>query len=740
MLRRMEWSCDSGAGRSVGADLSVLRPGQPRRRLVLHGLRGKAGADRGRPRARKTVTALFCDLVGSTSLGERHDPEVLRPLLERYFAEAREAVERHGGRVEKFIGDAVCAVFGLPAAHEDDALRAVRAGLEVQERLARLRDGVADPARGARSGSPPARSGRGRRRAADRRHDEHRVPAPVRRGAGPGARRRADVAARAGRGRCRARAAARREGQGRARPGLAGPRARPRLAGPRPAARRSDGGAGPRVGGARGRVPRGSSRTGSCRLFTVLGVAGAGKSRLVEEFLGGWATRRRSCAAGASRTARASPGSRWPRPSDRRSASPSSRARTRSSRPSATPPRARAATQRLSPPAWGACSASPGRAAPSRRRGPCAASSSPAARRGRSSWSSTTCTGPSPPCSTSSSSSPSARTPGSSCCAWRARSCWTPGPAGGRRAGGRHRAAGGAPSGGRGRPGGRAPRRRAPAGRGPRADHIGRRRQPAVHRGGRPDARRRGPARPRRRGLGRGRRPRAIRIPPTVSALLSSRLDRLPEPERGAAGGGVDRGAVLLRRRARGAPARCVARRAPGTAPLARAQGARRPRATPGPGRDGYRFRHILIRDAAYDAIPEVVPRAAPPGLRRLARGGGGGRHRGAPRGPRPPPRPGAPVPGGARPAGRPGAPHARRAGARRGGLPCLRRAGRRADGRAAPRGGRRPRAAYRGGGPVGRAALEHRLRGPPAAPGRPAPGRQPRGLRRRRRRRRRRP
>ena len=100
-----------------------------------------------------TAATLFCDLVGSTSLGERHDPEVLRPLLERYFAEAREAVERHGGRVEKFIGDAVCAVFGVPAVHEDDALRAVRAGLEVQERLARMRKVAPIPARGARADS-----------------------------------------------------------------------------------------------------------------------------------------------------------------------------------------------------------------------------------------------------------------------------------------------------------------------------------------------------------------------------------------------------------------------------------------------------------------------------------------------------------------------------------------------------------------------------------------------------------
>ena len=85
--------------------------------------------------SRKTVTALFCDLVGSTSLGEQHDPEVLRPVLALYFAEMSAAVEHHGGRVEKFIGDAIAAVFGLPSAHEDDALRAVRAGVEMQDRL-----------------------------------------------------------------------------------------------------------------------------------------------------------------------------------------------------------------------------------------------------------------------------------------------------------------------------------------------------------------------------------------------------------------------------------------------------------------------------------------------------------------------------------------------------------------------------------------------------------------------------
>ena len=65
---------------------------------------------------RKTVTALFCDVTGSTALGERLDPEVLRPSASRYFDEMRPPIERHGGTVEKYIGDAVMAVFGIPQA------------------------------------------------------------------------------------------------------------------------------------------------------------------------------------------------------------------------------------------------------------------------------------------------------------------------------------------------------------------------------------------------------------------------------------------------------------------------------------------------------------------------------------------------------------------------------------------------------------------------------------------------
>ena len=85
--------------------------------------------------SRRTVTIVFVDVAGSTALGERLDPETLRDLMGRYFDVARTVVERHGGIVEKFIGDAVMAVFGLPTLHEDDALRAVRAADELQRRL-----------------------------------------------------------------------------------------------------------------------------------------------------------------------------------------------------------------------------------------------------------------------------------------------------------------------------------------------------------------------------------------------------------------------------------------------------------------------------------------------------------------------------------------------------------------------------------------------------------------------------
>ena len=87
---------------------------------------------------RKVATALFADVVGSTALGEREDPEVVQVLLGRVFESAEREIERHGGLLEKFIGDAILAVFGVPASHEDDPERAVRAALAVQRRIADL--------------------------------------------------------------------------------------------------------------------------------------------------------------------------------------------------------------------------------------------------------------------------------------------------------------------------------------------------------------------------------------------------------------------------------------------------------------------------------------------------------------------------------------------------------------------------------------------------------------------------
>ena len=88
--------------------------------------------------ARKTVTVLFCDLVESTALGERLDPESTQRVLGQYFQRVREVLERHQGTVEKYVGDAVVGVFGVPRLHEDDALRAVRAAAELGEALSEL--------------------------------------------------------------------------------------------------------------------------------------------------------------------------------------------------------------------------------------------------------------------------------------------------------------------------------------------------------------------------------------------------------------------------------------------------------------------------------------------------------------------------------------------------------------------------------------------------------------------------
>src|SRR5499427_360175 len=84
------------------------------------------------PEERKLVTILFADVAGSTALGEALDPEDVRALMSRYYQHAHQIVPAHGGTLEKFIGDAVMAVFGLPQAHGNDAERALAAALALR--------------------------------------------------------------------------------------------------------------------------------------------------------------------------------------------------------------------------------------------------------------------------------------------------------------------------------------------------------------------------------------------------------------------------------------------------------------------------------------------------------------------------------------------------------------------------------------------------------------------------------
>ena len=128
-----------------------LRDIQPARRQVLRRMRDcteqRGRADDRRPPAvsepasaeRRLVTVLFADLVGFTTLAEGRDAEDVRELLTAYFELASDVIERYGGTVEKFIGDAVMAVWGAPTAHEDDAERAVRAALELVDAVADAR-------------------------------------------------------------------------------------------------------------------------------------------------------------------------------------------------------------------------------------------------------------------------------------------------------------------------------------------------------------------------------------------------------------------------------------------------------------------------------------------------------------------------------------------------------------------------------------------------------------------------
>jgi class 3 adenylate cyclase/predicted ATPase len=137
---------ECGSGLEAGAEpAAAIRPGaRPAALPAAPG--GNSRADAGATE-RRLVTVLFADLVSFTSLAEGRDHEEVRDLLSRYADAAREVIERYGGTVEKFIGDAVMAVWGAPTAHEDDAERAVRAGLDVVAMV-----GGIDPALQARAG------------------------------------------------------------------------------------------------------------------------------------------------------------------------------------------------------------------------------------------------------------------------------------------------------------------------------------------------------------------------------------------------------------------------------------------------------------------------------------------------------------------------------------------------------------------------------------------------------------
>jgi class 3 adenylate cyclase/tetratricopeptide (TPR) repeat protein len=243
-----------------------------------------------RQEVRKTVTVVFCDVTGSTAMGEKLDPESLRRVMSRYFAEMRAALERHGGTVEKFIGDAVMAVFGVPAIHEDDPLRAVRAASEMREALEVLnkeleRDhGVSLAARiGVNTGEVVA----GDQGDTLVTGDAVNVAARLEQAADPGTVLIGEETLRLVRDAVVAEPVPPLEVKGKKEP-LAAYRLVQVTAGVAGVARRLDS---PMVGRERELARLRQTfevaiADRSCQLFTVLGTPGVGKSRLVEEFLG----------------------------------------------------------------------------------------------------------------------------------------------------------------------------------------------------------------------------------------------------------------------------------------------------------------------------------------------------------------------------------------------------------------------------------------------------------------------
>jgi class 3 adenylate cyclase/tetratricopeptide (TPR) repeat protein len=241
---------------------------------------------------RKTVTVVFCDVTGSTAMGEKLDPESVRRVMSRYFSEMRTALERHGASVEKFIGDAVMAVFGVPQIHEDDALRAVRAAADMRQALILLnkeleRDyGVTVAARiGVNTGDVVAGDPSGETLVTG---DAVNVAARLEQAAAPGEVLIGPKTLRLVRDAVVADPIEPLELKGKSEP-VAAFRLVEVMAGAPGVARRLDS---PMVGRERQlRQLRQAFDTvaadRSCQLFTVIGAPGVGKSRLVEEFVRG---------------------------------------------------------------------------------------------------------------------------------------------------------------------------------------------------------------------------------------------------------------------------------------------------------------------------------------------------------------------------------------------------------------------------------------------------------------------
>ena len=205
------------------------RPGRQQRRGGLpQGLRAAMATERAVER--RVVTVLFADLVGFTSLSEELDAEDVTLVQDAYFDAVRETVARHGGQLEKFVGDAAMAVFGAPRVRDDDAERAVRAGLALVAAVQRVGAGLglaagrAPPARRRHERRDRLRRGERRARGGHRRRGERRGAAAGGGGARDGDGRRGHGARGRGRDRAGAPAAVRAQGEGRARSGLAGRR------------------------------------------------------------------------------------------------------------------------------------------------------------------------------------------------------------------------------------------------------------------------------------------------------------------------------------------------------------------------------------------------------------------------------------------------------------------------------------------------------------------------------------